>query len=404
MKISGIITEYNPMHNGHLYHIEKTKEITNSDGIICVMSGNFVQRGIPAIMDKWTRTKIALNNGVDLVLELPVIYSTSSAEFFAYGSISLLNSLNNVDNIVFGSELGSVETIQNISNLLTNESKLFKEKLSNYLVQGISYPKARSLAFTELYKNQFKEDLSNIMNSSNNILGIEYCKSLNKLNSKIIPRTITRQGSSYNEKSITGYYSSATSIRNHLYNKGEIDDISNFLPADTVKEMKEFQLEGCDFPFVDDFYKYIKYKFLSSSGRIQNLPDVSEGINNRITKALHSSSNYENLVNNIKSKRYTRTRINRILCQYLIGFDTFNTSKLRKEACPYARILGFNKVGRKILKNLKNSSDIPLITKVPRKIDNNILSLDIQATGVYSLFNKSIKPNSDYIKSPIIIE
>lgn len=171
MNITGIITEYNPLHKGHIYHINKTKELTSCDGIVCIMSGNFVQRGIPAIMDKWTRCELALNSGVDLVIELPSVYSLSSAEFFAYGSISLLNSIGVINNICFGSESGNIDDIKSIAKILNNEPSEFKNHLKDYLDKGVSYPVARSKALVEYFNDNL--ETQEILKSSNNILGIE---------------------------------------------------------------------------------------------------------------------------------------------------------------------------------------------------------------------------------------
>lgn len=187
MNISGVIVEYNPFHNGHLYHINKTKEFTNCDGIVAVMSGNFVQRGVPSIIDKWNRTKMALLNGVDLVLELPVLYSLSSAEFFALGAVSLLNNIGVVSNLCFGSEVGDINNILEIAKVLYEESNEYKTLLKSHLNNGLSFPTARTEALREylVYNEKTCFHFNNFLTSSNNILAIEYCKNLLKSIAKL---------------------------------------------------------------------------------------------------------------------------------------------------------------------------------------------------------------------------
>ncbi|MCY6483986.1 nucleotidyltransferase [Clostridium aestuarii] len=397
MNITGIITEYNPLHNGHLYHIINSKKITKCDGVVCVMSGNFVQRGTPAIIDKWNRTKLALANGVDLVIELPSIYSLSSAEFFAYGAVSLLNNLGNINNLCFGSESGNINTIKEIAKILVEEPDDFKYNLKLSLDKGISFPLARSSALSKCFDDN--SHISEILNSSNNILAIEYCKSLIKLNSTIIPFTIHRKGSSYNNLNIDNIFCSASAIRKHLKENRDIASLKSVIPSETYDILKKMQQKN-SLTFEEEIFKYIKYKIFTTNNKLENIPDVSEGLHNKIYKCIKDSINYTDLILNVKSKRYTQTRINRILCQYFIGFDEYNTQTLRKASCPYARILGFNKKGQEILRKFKISSSIPLYTKLPKQ-RNEVLNLEIQSTQAYSLLNKTISPYDDYKISPI---
>ena len=383
MNISGIIVEYNPLHNGHVYHINKTKELTNCDALICVMSGNFAQRGIPSSIDKWTKTKMALNNGVDLVIELPAIYSISSAEFFSYGAVSLLNSLGIVNNICFGSEHGDIHDIYTISNILLEEPIEFKSILKSYLSSGIGYPLARAKALYDYLKNSDK-DLSNLLlgnflNSSNNILGIEYCKSLIKLNSPIIPYTLKRQGAAYDSNLLNNEFSSASAIRKFVKEDGSLSNLAGHVPNSVLDEIQKIYSKNGKFISEDSMFPFIKYKSETSKNTLVNLPDVSEGLDNKIIKSLQNSISYSSAMEAIKSKRYTYSRISRILCQYFIGFDNFNTNELRSIPCPYARILGFNSNGKSILKSIKLNSSIPLYTKMPKEL-NDTMRLDIQST------------------------
>ena len=402
MNITGVIVEYNPFHNGHLYHLNETKKLTNCDGIIAVMSGHFVQRGSPAILDKWTRTKLALSNGVDLVLELPSIYSTSSAEFFAYGAISLLEGINVVNNISFGSELGNIDTLLNIASILQREPLTFKEDLKDFINKGMAFPTAREKALTKFFeKDKDSFDFNKLLCLSNNILAIEYCKNLFKINSNITPFTIKRLGSDYNSLQLKSDLSSATAIREYIENNENLDKLSESVPETVLNSLKNFQYTQYKFPFEEDMFTYIKHKYFSNAGFIENLPDVSEGIHNRIYKALNTSNSLKEAMDIIKTKRYTYTRIKRILCQYFIGVDMINSNELRRRPCPYARILGFNKNGRDILKLIKKNSNIEIINKIPKKVDET-LKLDINATKCYSLLNPSINPLDDLLKNPII--
>lgn len=406
MKISGIIVEYNPLHNGHLFHINKTKELTNSDLIIAVMSGNFNQRGIPSIVDKWEKTSMALNNGVDIVLELPAIYSLSSAEFFSYGSVSLLNSLGIVDSICFGSEAGDIDFLKEVSDLLVEEPPLFKSLLKEELDKGLPFPKARSSALIHCLnkKNYYKEeDLANHLNSSNNILGVEYLKSLKKLHSNIMPYTIKREGGDYNSTSLNNIFSSATAIRKSLKSNALMEELVSHVPPSVYENMVELKNRNYSFPFDYMMYPYIKYKAMTSKKNFFELiPDASEGLHNKILATIKDAKDYEHCIEMIKSKRYTYTRISRILCQYFLGFYEYNTLQMRKESCPYARILGFTKHGAMALKSMKNNSSIPIYSKLPKDL-NPTLKLDLQCTSGYSILNPSISAMEDYLQSPIIL-
>lgn len=408
MNVTGIVVEYNPFHKGHLYHIKKAREVTKSEGIIAVMSGNFVQRGQPAIIDKWNRTKMALENGADLVLELPVVYSLSSAEFFAHGAISLFNNLGITDNICFGSELGQIEPLLFIAQILNSEPDRFKALLKEQLSKGASYPAARNKALLDFLThldiksvNLDSINLDDILKSPNNILGIEYCKSILNLKSSIKPFSIERIGEKYNDTSLNHDISSSTAIRKYIEGNSSITGLKEFLPGSVYCLLEKLQKGQYEFVFNNSMLKYIKYKYFSNkTNLIKNIPDVSEGIENRIFKFLNGSNSMKELIDKAKTKRYTYTRISRILCQFFIGFENWNTEAMRKAECPYARVLGFNSVGLKILKEAKSKCSIPIYTKLPSNVKNS-LALDVQSTKMYSLLNKNINPMSDYLISPI---
>lgn len=396
MKVTGIVVEYNPMHNGHLKHINLCKKNAGSEVIVAVMSGNFVQRGEPALLDKWTRTKCALNNGVDLVIELPTVYSLSSAEFFAFGAVGILNSLGIIDNICFGSENPDIDKMLTIAHVLVKEPELYKKQLKQYIDMGNNFSSARNLALNKY----LKEDLSYFINNSNNILGIEYCKSLIKLKSNIIPIPVKRDGSSYNEEVLSNL-SSATSIRKYIKSSKDIKELENHLPKDVFIELKKLK-DSNNITDVENLMPFIKYKCYTGKNPFANIPDASEGLENRIFNSLQNNESFYNVIMDIKTKRYAYSRISRILCQFFLGFGEYNTIELRKSQPSYGRILGFNNKGAELLRKAAKTSSIPLITKV-KKGKYQALDLDIQATNAYSLLNNDIIYNQDFYTGPVIL-
>ncbi len=398
--ITGIITEYNPFHKGHKYHLENALKDTNAYSIVCVMSGNFMQRGIPAIVDKWKRTEMALKNGVDLVLELPLVYSISSAEHFAFGSVSLLNSLGVIDNLYFGSEEGSIKPLQNIAQVLCDEPEDFKEILKKHINSGLPFHTSRANALNEYLNSTHALE---VLSNSNNILGIEYLKALKVLGSRISPYTLKREGSAYNEENINNSFSSATSIRKYL-KTGSLDKLADILPQETYDILENLNSINYPFIFEQDMFKYLKYKLLTDVESLKYLPDASEGLDNKIYKEILNSTSLDELILKVKSKRYTYTRINRILAQYFLGLEKYDLLHLAKTPVPYARVLGFNSKGRDILKAMKKNCSIDIITKVPR---NNLpvhMELDILGTKAYSILNPHVNPMDDYLRGPVIIK
>ncbi|MGL5379800.1 nucleotidyltransferase [Clostridium sp.] len=402
MNITGIITEYNPFHKGHFYHLTSAKESTKADGIVCIMSGNFIQRGGPAILDKWKRAEMAIDNGVDLVIELPTFYALSSAEYFAKGAISILDKLGVVNTIFFGSESGNISDLKNISSLLSNEPDDYKNLLKDNLSKGLTFAKARELSLKEYFSINSSFEVDDILNNSNNILGIEYIKALLTLNSKIEPLTLKREGSNYNDKSLNNTFSSATSIRETLKNNSELESIYKDLPENSFKIFKKLYDNNYEFIFENHMFNMIKYKLVVNCVNFNNLSEVSEGLDNKLLKEIYRSTSFEDLVFRVKSKRYTYTKISRILTQIFIGFDLYNKDDLINPDNLYCRVLGFNSKGKDILKEIKKRSSIPLITKIPKHINNDLLKLDIQATKCYSLLNNSVDPFSDHLLKPII--
>lgn len=400
MNVTGIITEYNPFHLGHLHHLKECKKNTNCNGVICVMSGNFVQRGMPAIMDKWERAKIAVKNGVDLVVELPLIFSISSAETFAYGAVALLEKTKIVNNLYFGSEHGNVLDLNKIASVIIKEPIEYKNTLKKELAKGVPYHYAR---LTSL-KNYFNDiNLKEIISSSNNILGIEYLKALIRLNSPIKPYTLKRIGSNYNDENITSLYASATSIRKTL-SFNDFDKIKKVLPKESYEEI--INLKNTDYKFVypEDIFPFLKYKILTEGENLSKLSQLKEGLDNKIKKEILNSNNLNEFILNIKSKRYTYTAISRALVSFFIGMENFSLDDIKNSSIEYIRPLAFNERGSKILKEIKNKESVKIITKLPKNIENSMLSLDLLGTKAYSILNKNISPMEDYLRSPIFIK
>ena len=389
-KVIGIIAEYNPFHNGHLYHLQKSLQMTHSSYSVAVVSGNFTQRGSTSLVDKWAKAEIAIKNGIDLVLELPLLYSISSAENFAEGAIKILDSLKVVDYLSFGSESGDISTLNMIADILYKEPKAYKNILSHELSKGLSFPKARENALL-MYLKDIRR-FSNVLSSPNNILGIEYLKALKKLKSPITPITVERYNAGYHDTSYNGNVASATAIRNIVKNNGW-DILRKVVPENTFSTLLENIKVGHVVPDLSVFEKQIIYNLRKMSiQEIAELPDVSEGLENAIKNAANSCNSVVEFLNIIKSKRYTNTRIQRILLYALLGI-TKKDMALSKKAIPYVRVLGFNNKGKYLISEIaKANPKLEIITSVKKYMNtsNNknskyLLEKDIWATNVYTL-------------------
>lgn len=405
INISSIICEYNPLHNGHKYQIDLTRNLTKCEGLIAIMSGNFVQRGEPAIIDKWRRAEMALKNGVDLVIELPSAFALSSAEFFAHGAVSILNDLKIVNSICFGSEAGQIEPLMAIAEILTEEPHEYRMLLKDYLDQGLTFPLSRSKALLSYIAVNSPNNIvkfKELLETSNNILGIEYCKSLIRNKSHIQPFTIKRLGGSYNSSEVSQIFSSATAVRKLMKQMDSLDLIKSQLPVSSFNIIMQLIDENYDFAHSDNIFDYIKYKAITDRHEsLKNIPETGEGLHKRIYKYLYTSESLEQLIKAVKTKRYTYTKLCRILTQYFIGFENFPLQKLYSSRCNYVRVLGLNTTGAEILKDIKTKSDMNIITKFPQKPDNVFLQLDLASTKAYSIINKNIRFNEDFLRSPI---
>lgn len=406
-KVLGIVAEYNPFHNGHLYHIKKSKVLSGTDTVVAVISGNFTQRGETSIINKWEKAKMAINNGIDLVVELPTIYSISSAENFANGAIKILDSMKVINLLSFGIEAQSLLQINKVADVLYNETEEYKELLRKELDKGISYPEARQNAVVSyLQEDKYREVLS----CSNNILGIEYLKTLKKIKSKITPVAVNRKLVSYNGDEIVEDFASSTAIRN-LLKDDNIDKVANVVPEKTLQILKQNINDGTEVQDISVFAKEILYKFRTMSlSEIADLPEVSEGLENLIKESSEKTNNLSEFMELVKSKRYTQTRIQRIMLYALLGI-TKADMEMSKNINPYVRVLGFNEKGEKLLSNIINEKDtnIPLITSVKKFESENknsdykrLLEIDKIATDVYTLgYNKNSEANLDYTQAMI---
>ena len=400
--VLAIIGEYNPFHNGHLYHIDKSKELTDSDATILILSGNFVQRGTPSLIDKWKRTSMALKNGVDLVIELPVLFSISSAEDFAFGAISILNSLKIVDYLSFGSESGNLELLSVFANVLANEPTEFKALLQHELSKGLSFPKARENALM-LYLGDIRK-YSNILNCPNNILGIEYLKALIRSKSPISPITITRQGSEHFSKKTIDGFTSSSNIREMIFDNN-YDDLYSVVPQNTYEIIMDAIRSGEFIPDLKIFEREIIFilRYMTVE-EIANVPLVSEGLEHLIKEAASTSNTLEDLISKIKSKRFTQSRIQRILLYSLLGYSKADLDYLKKNMS-YIRVLGATNRGKVLLSKISsNNKKLDIVTSIKQFEEANkknrlypILRKDILSTDVYTLgYLKNSKAGLDY--------
>lgn len=407
-KIVGIIAEYNPFHNGHLYHLQKAKQEANADYCVAVISGNFTQRGDTSIVNKWAKAYMAICGGADLVIELPTIYSVSSAENFASGAIKILDSLKIVDSIAFGTEANDLATLNNIANVLYEEPRGYTNILNHELQKGISYPSARENALM-MYLNDIKR-YANILNSPNNILAIEYLKALKVQKSNLRPIMVKRQKVYYNDNHIIDNFASATGIR-ELLRKKDYEKLKKVVPRSTYQILGQQMQKGELILGLEKYEKEIIYTLRKMTiSEIANLPDVSEGLENAIKNAANNCNNLLDLISSIKSKRYTQTRIQRILIYALLGINK-NMMETSKKVNPYVRVLGFNQNGKKLLSEIvMRNTKINMITSVKKYMDQNknkqlseILNLDIFATNVYTLgYEYQSKANLDFTNNMII--
>lgn len=384
--ITGIIAEYNIFHNGHKYQIDEVKK--KSDAVVAVMSGSFVQRGDIAITDKWSRAKMALLSGVDLVIELPACYALNAAQNFATGGVNILNALGVVDNIAFGSESGDIDSLLKAGYLLENESVDISEKIKKYISVGMSYPSALSKAYDGIIE-------PSLLTEPNNILSIEYIRALLRSNSKIQPLTIERRNASHHDTEITENITSATKIREMISDGEDIDNLIPYRLSD-INTTLPYSISKLDSAVISKLR-------LSSSDKLKDISEMTEGLENRLIQASMNCDNIATLADEVKSKRYTLSKIRRIIVNTLLDF----TNDIYKKEPDYIRVLGMNKVGMSILKQAKECCTVPIITKTADyKEESKQFNLDIRATDIASLCCPDPNKRSggmDFKTSPIIL-
>lgn len=420
MKTVGIIAEFNPFHNGHAYLIEKARELTNADHVIVVMSGNFVQRGAPAFMDKFTRTAIALENNVDLVLELPVCYSMSSAAYFATGAVATLDKLNVVDYLCFGCENDDLDLLNLIADIIIDEDECYSEALQSYLKTGMSFSRSRENAIIKSLSlrgvNMSSEELSLIISSPNSILAIEYIIAMRKSESKMVPVPIKRLDKGYHSSDLDGHFASASAIRKLFGGKSIFtfnnvkETLSDIVPANCM-ELLENEYKKT-YPIVsDDFSPLVGNELIKArynNTEINNLFDITDDLANRITNLSGSYEAFDSFVNTCNSSIFTSSRISRILFYLLFNYTKDDYFTFKDEGYVYYfRVLGFNKAHNSLLTEIKTNSDIPLITKISNAFSvlsengKRLLSINMMADEIYRLvsidkYNFSIPKEPQY--------
>lgn len=383
MKSVGIICEYNPFHNGHLYHLNKVKEMCPDHIIILIMSSSFLERGEASIINKWKKTDIALYYGVDLVVELPFAFSSQSADIFAKGSIELLNYLG-VSTLIFGSEIGDIDTLSQLA-CTQIDNKQYNNKIKDHLNNGLNYPTALSKSLEEINGIGIK--------SPNDILGISYIREIKKMNSSIKPLCIKRTND-YHSLELDNDIVSATSIRKAI-ERGE--SIQNYVPSKSFDNLQH------DLHFIDNYFPFLKYKILTNLNNLEKYQTVDEGIENRIKQHIVSSTSLADLIDKVKTKRYTYNRIRRMFTHILCGFTKEEANEMKN--IEYIRILGFSDNGKKYLNTIKKNLEVPLITTFS-KLKNKMLDLEFRVTAIYaSILKETDKADlieSEYKNKPII--
>ncbi len=389
MKVAGIIAEYNPFHGGHQYHIEETKKKTGADYLVIIMSGNFVQRGQPALVDKYLRAQMALKGGADLVIEMPSLYATASAEFFATAGVKILDEMKCIDFLSFGSEWADIESLSHVAQILLEEPDDYKRILKKQLEAGNNYPKAREAA---LYAWCGEEKYRTILEMPNHILGVEYLKALARTKSPIQPIAITRKGSGYHAKEwneMENAYPSATAIRNLLKEERKVSVLQKAVPyqVDGLVDL----LENGDRVEWSDLMPILDYLIVMNRGNLDSFWGVEPDLARRISNLYEAGKSFEEIIDICHSKNYTDAALRRVFLHIVLGF--LKKDYLEKAGdipVPYAKVLGFRKDAGKLIRMIKENSAIPIILKagdgsqlMEDKIANEIYETDLRVSNLY---------------------
>lgn len=356
MKVLGVIVEYNPFHFGHLHHLEEAKKLTGPDYTIAVMSGNFCQRGEPAIVNKFARSEIALRSGIDIVFELPTVYAVQDAGGFALGSVGVLHKTGVVSDIVFGSESGDIEFLKKVAHLLTFQTPEFEVAFKRQLKLGYSYPNARKYALMDVLNSEVEK-----LSKSNDILGIEYVKALIKYDSKITPHVIKRVGSDYNDETFKGKFSSASAIRKAI-KLNEFSSAKEALPQATYEILSREFSEGRG-PVFWEYLDFLITMFRKMKREdFERIYSFNEGLDLRFYEASRNCGDVQCFVEQVKAKRFTYSRIRRAMLHVLFDMDKEHVETSNEKGPQYLRVLGFTEKGRELLKVIKKSASVPIIS------------------------------------------
>lgn len=409
MSTVGIVVEYNPLHNGHLYHLQQSRKITGADSVVAVMSGDFLQRGEPAMASKWARAEMALLAGCDLVLELPVAYSAQPAQWFAFGAVAVLSATGVVDSLCFGSESGDVESLSQVAALLADEPPAFAAELASRLKQGLPYPTAFAAAAETYLQGQGLSHLAFSLEQPNHTLGLHYLIALRKLGSRIIPYSLRREKSAYGQTDITDVrIASATALRKLLLGEsGSLDELAPYVPETTLCVLRREFAAGRAPLHWEHYARPLFHRlFESDTVRLGSYAEVTEGLEHRIRGVLPELTELSvaALLEALKTKRYTRTKLQRTLLRILLGHDKalLAPDKLAT-GVQYLRVLGFTERGRKLLGAMRKAATVPVVDSAARG-DWPYLALDARASATYALAYREASPADallDYTKPPI---
>lgn len=381
MKAVGLIVEYNPFHNGHAFHLKRSKEMSDADIVIAIMSGPFLQRGEPSLISKWARAKMALHAGVDLVFELPYSFAPHKAEIFARGAIMMLEALK-CDSFCFGSENGRIGHFIHTYNLLQEHSEHYNDSIKKHMKEGYSYPRAATLAFNGLPDAGDALDLS----KPNNILGIEYVHAVLSNDFKIKPETISRVQAEYHDTRLTeNAIASATAIRKSIFEDGKkTEGIEDYVPRTTNLILKEYMNNHGQFHNWELYWPLLKFRIISASAdELRQMYEIGEGIEYRFKEAAGQSHNFEQFMSTIKTKRYTWTRLQR-MCVHILTNTTKAEMIPLQEQPSYLRLLGMSSAGREYLRNKKKQLPVPVVSRLS-SFDSREIHPDIRASRVYAL-------------------
>jgi len=411
MKVLGIVAEFNPFHNGHRYLIESARQLYPDSAAICVMSGHFLQRGEPALINKWARAEMAVHGGIDLVLELPLVFSVRSAYYFARYSLMMLAKTGLVTHLAFGSESGRQQELQTIAHILADEPAEYRQQLKAFLQQGYSFPAARSQAL-QAFLGNYERDCHSMLSQPNNILALEYLRVIKELQLDIEPIVVARQGCFHSPE--LNRFASATAIRQALRQKIDISNLNPVLPPSSLKILEREMKKGNGPVFDNDLASLIFYRLRTITlQELSEIYEITEGIENRVKEAALRCGTLDELKHAIKSKRYSMTKINRLLIYSLLNIKAGQVDVFDGTGPLYYHVLAFSRRGQYLLQQMQHKSELPILSRgsqVKEAFDGKLglsvqsmISLDIMATDLYNLLlpNPSLRSGRlDFTSSP----